>query len=779
MSIRKSAILFGVALAMAAFMSRCSSDTKDGSPDSVAYVGDPPCFACHSANTDPLTGATIVAQYTRSLHGELGCESCHGGGAMHNGVGPFPYTLNSETSDDQQAQRCVMCHDGVTQYMGKTAPLSSSSNFANGNHANPFSAEEAHEAKCARCHSHEGSIIYGNEGYTGDRNILNNTAYQPVLARDPETFQTIRCATCHEHGGNVRTNTTRNLAGDIVTWDPDGNKVTSQFDLCTSCHTMNTNEGRLIGSGNILSIANSTGGFTNVTTAPFYHNTSWYRTLPSTHYDQPASGTNASGTLIEGYNMRKTVQNPCYDCHGHEFKANTRAVANRPERGATTFTDWAMSGHAGGLLKVKAAAQAGTSGAAQVDAVMKAGVTDDTGIAWTHYNWDNSTGNPSSSPDPDRKACQRCHTSTGASNFMKNPAGYNPADNNFNHLVGNNPAYAWGINPADGRSSNAFKTSPQQELLYCWGCHEKAGSGKLYTPGARVETYAAVISASTGTSGTPVTVSYPDINGSNVCMTCHIGREIGATIQNTVDDDGVLSFINSHYLTAGAQLFAESGYTYPGLNYTNPSFFAHDKIGSAAAPGTGTNGPCVGCHMTSPNKHKFTNISTSLNPASITANGGEIAAITSTACATCHAGGFALTPASLNAEDEEYHAALEALSAALATKNINFFAGAYPYFFTAPYVVGGTNVGVTDWAAAYGVANWQPVMGAAFNLNLLAHDPGGFAHNRYYAKRLIWDSIDFIDDSIINNSTPTTLTVVLPTGQTLTDAQAYLGTTRP
>jgi len=761
MSIRKSAVLFGVALSMAAFMSGCSSDSKGGgSSDSVPLVGDPSCFACHSANTDPLTGVGIVAQYTRSLHGELGCESCHGGGAMHNGVGPFPYTLNSETSDDQKAQRCVMCHDGVTQYMGKTAPLSSSSNFANGNHANPFSAEEAKEAKCARCHSHEGSIIYGNQGYTGDKNILNNAAYQPVLARDPETFQTIRCATCHEHGGNVRTNTTRNLAGDIVTWDPDGNKVTSQFDLCTSCHTMNTNEGMLIGSGNILSIANSAGGFKNVTTAPFYHDTAWYRTLPSTHYDQPASGTNASGTIIEGYNMRKTVKNPCYDCHGHEFKANTRALADRPERGTTTFTDWAMSGHAGGLLKQKVAAAVANGGntrsKAQVDAVMKAGANEASGAAWSHYNWDDTST---------RGSCQRCHTSTGASNFMKNPATYDATGNgnSFAHLV------KW------------TKTggSTQQELLYCWGCHEKAGNGKLYTPGARVETYDAVNNPGTGTTGTTVTVSYPNINGSNVCMTCHIGREIGETIKNTVDADGILGFINSHYLTAGAQLFAQSGYTYPGLNYANPSFYKHDQIGSATAPGTGLNGPCVGCHMSSPNKHKFTNVSTSQDPASITANGGEIAAITSTACATCHAGGFALTPASLNAEEEEYTAALAGLSAALATKGINFYAGAYPYFFTAPYVVGGSNTGLTNWAAAYGVANWQPVMGAAFNLNLLAHDPGGFAHNRFYAKRLIWDSIDYIDDGIINNSTPATLPLVLPAGQVLTDAQAYLGTTRP
>jgi hypothetical protein len=39
-------------------------------------------------------------------------------------------------------------------------------------------------------------------------------------------------------------------------------------------------------------------------------------------------------------------------------------------------------------------------------------------------------------------------------------------------------------------------------------------------------------------------------------------------------------------------------------------------------------------------------------------------------------------------------------------------------------------------------------MGAAFNLNLLFRDYGGFAHNDLYAKRLIFDSIDWLDDSV-------------------------------
>jgi len=48
-------------------------------------------------------------------------------------------------------------------------------------------------------------------------------------------------------------------------------------------------------------------------------------------------------------------------------------------------------------------------------------------------------------------------------------------------------------------------------------------------------------------------------------------------------------------------------------------------------------------------------------------------------------------------------------------------------------------------------------MGAAFNYNLLKHDPGAFAHNSNYVKRLIYDSIDWLDDNQLNHSAGVTL----------------------
>ena len=98
--VKKCFAAFAVTL-LAIALAGCGSGNKEGAVTTgsalfggVATVGDTACNQCHSATTDPVTGQTIVSEYQQgSPHNQdgLGCESCHGGGAMHNGVGPIPY----------------------------------------------------------------------------------------------------------------------------------------------------------------------------------------------------------------------------------------------------------------------------------------------------------------------------------------------------------------------------------------------------------------------------------------------------------------------------------------------------------------------------------------------------------------------------------------------------------------------------------------------------------------------------------------------------------------
>ena len=133
-------------------------------------------------------------------------------------------------------------------------------------------------------------------------------------------------------------------------------------------------------------------------------------------------------------------------------------------------------------------------------------------------------------------------------------------------------------------------------------------------------------------------------------------------------------------------------------------------------------------------------------------------------------------------EEHEYMQTLDAAKAVLASKGMHFY-NAHPYFYTAAYVAGGTNTAFTNWAGVYGLALWKDTMGAAFNINLLIHDPGGYAHNRIYSKRLIWDAIDFIYDGVLDNDVTEAIDAQVTAGRITaaeaTAAKTYLGTTRP
>lgn len=703
MQIRRLTTMLFCALPMVALLYGCGSSNKEGSGSlaDVATVGDTACVQCHSAVTEALTGESKIAQYQlTSPHNQtgLGCESCHGGGSQHNGVGPIPYP-------QPDASRCATCHDGTT-----ARATDADTDFTASNHAQAHT--RSWSGVCVRCHTHEGAVLSNKEGFTGTEEVLEEMGF--VAPAYTGTHTPFKCATCHDHGGGLRSILAKDTDGNNVPWNPS--KTTSstsknnQFNLCTSCHTMYDYTGNTLLVDGVVTVNGVLTGKVG------HHDTSWYRIIATTHYDDPLTTTK-----IEGYNIRKLGENACFDCHGHEAKTETRYAGTDPTQ-ATIHTDWAQSAHAGGLLAKKYASNGGSP---TVASVITAGVEDETiGNAWVHYDWDSSS----------RASCQRCHTATGAANFMTSPATYSSANNSFTHLSG------WSKNATTG----VVTSSGQNELMYCWGCHTNAGTGALRTPGAITETY------SPATTGDPATtVSYPDVAGSNVCMTCHLGRETGDVIKNDQDADGVRSFVNSHYLAAGATLFGKSGYEYAGQDYAKPSYFAHDKIGSSAAAGTGSNGPCAGCHMTTPNSHKFTNVTKD--------TAGTITALTSTACITCHDGshGTALTAGNADAatflatEEHHYHAALDALETALASKGIHYYA-AHPYFYTAPYVVGGTNTAFTNWVGVN--AQWKDVMGAAFNYNLLHHDPGGYAHNRMYSKRLIFDAIDFIDNGVLDGT---------------------------
>lgn len=392
------------------------------------------------------------------------------------------------------------------------------------------------------------------------------------------------------------------------------------------------------------------------------------------------------------------------------------------------------------------------------------------GEAWIHYRWKGA----------DRAACQRCHTTSSFISYITGKGGvvtFDAADNT-------------------------------KQTLYCIGCHENYGY-KVRNIGAVTAVY------QSGTSSAPIfgTFSdasdpnpvidpvtgqqtaqntFPNIGKSNLCLNCHVGRTIGDNIKktaaNTAYDFKNLSFVNSHYLTGGATVYAVSGYEYTGLSYVNRSSYRHNQVGTTLQPSTGTGGPCVGCHMT-PDRHTFKGWTKDKATEKITG-------ISTLVCAACHSD---ITPDEMNEEKERFEASLAALEAQLALKGF-YYSSNNPYFFTDTYDP--TYVPPTDACPTKNLAvrNWQTGgtstrtwnatkktcdifvgdagtdgtgdenMGAAFNLNLLIHDPAAYTHNRVYAKRLIWDSIDWADDETLNSSVMAAVDALVGAGK-LSSAQ--------
>jgi hypothetical protein len=66
-------------------------------------------------------------------------------------------------------------------------------------------------------------------------------------------------------------------------------------------------------------------------------------------------------------------------------------------------------------------------------------------------------------------------------------------------------------------------------------------------------------------------------------------------------------------------------------------------------------------------------------------------------------------------------------------------------------------------------------MGAVFNYMLLSKEPGAWAHNDYYARRLIYDSIDYIDNGLLDSSVEATINSLTGlTSTQMTNAINYL-----
>lgn len=390
---------------------------------------------------------------------------------------------------------------------------------------------------------------------------------------------------------------------------------------------------------------------------------------------------------------------------------------------------------------------------------------DPQGAAWTYYDF----------KQDNRAACNRCHTSTGYINFVT--SGFTVATKGF----------------STGDAS--------REMLACDACHAS------YDFKNSIRRVAAFTAPYTGYDGSTA-ARFPSVSKSNLCIPCHSGhvggQAINAIAEAKFSDTG---FVNSHYLAAAGLMYMQNGF----INFTSltapivvESTFStygktlspdnvstpggmeggqtstHRRFGTTLinnywnlaffAPGVGDqNGPCVTCHLNVNGTPQRPGSGHSLK---IDANTYK------QLCVVCHTSEgthdkvVQLTAENFRAEflkpqAEAFEDSLEQIRSLLQRRHQISYNGTYPYFYDdALPLKDGKKQPLKDWTRG-GTANGRKLMGACYNFNLLTRDPAAYAHARSYSRRLIYDSIDFLDDGRMN----------LSVGATATSSS--LGLTRP
>jgi hypothetical protein len=358
-------------------------------------------------------------------------------------------------------------------------------------------------------------------------------------------------------------------------------------------------------------------------------------------------------------------------------------------------------------------------------------------------------------------ACIRCHTSTGYSNYLTNK------------WTTPFPSTTWATAGDKGR-----------EVLTCTTCHLK-GSFKVKPTTTYIAPYNNNLSPKT----------FPDIGKSTLCIACHSGRENEDSIASFTNFSNA-SFKNSHYKAGAALMYMAAGFRnftsldtavgtttyrktlYPD-NTTVPTYgiaggvsSTHRKLGTALingdshnkaffVPGTAdANGPCVTCHL-------------NVNGVPRRAATGHTWFIDANAfnqlCVRCHneEAGVPLTGANFTTLFLEEQAigfvdALDLIAYLLETNyQIKYDPDKHPYFYDLQKDPGGKTA-VKDWTRSkmfggiYDQVLGKRLMGAAFNLNLLKKDKAAYVHARTFARRLIFDTIDYLDNRTLDFSSGAT-----------------------
>lgn len=230
---------------------------------------------------------------------------------------------------------------------------------------------------------------------------------------------------------------------------------------------------------------------------------------------------------------------------------------------------------------------------------------------------------------------------------------------------------------------------------------------------------------------------------SNLCGTCHSGRESTATLDAYIAS-GKKGFRNVHYLPAAGTLMgtlAKVGYEYSTKTYLGMTTHAKKE--------------CTDCHDPKLTNHSFHVADGYAAGCGSTCHSTvtDIETLKYASRATIDYDGSG-TVETLKKEHAGMAAKLlTAIQTAAGTNKICYNAARYPYWFSD---TDGNGTCEATETTGYASANWTPaMMKAAFNYQYFQKEHGAWAHNFGYMGQLLFDSIEDLGGSTAGMTRPT------------------------
>ncbi len=264
-------------------------------------------------------------------------------------------------------------------------------------------------------------------------------------------------------------------------------------------------------------------------------------------------------------------------------------------------------------------------------------------------------------------------------------------------------------------------------------------------------------------------------DSSNLCISCHQGRESKFSIDNAIaTSPGPYSFINIHYYPVGAVLFGtdvKGGYEFDGKTYVGQRIWPNHN---------GRFDTCVECHMGANSPRKDITMGAKSDPSNTTDfSDHNVLKPNQKDCVFCHGqdvsqpnpgadpskfkfsgirpystpdyDGDGIVTESIEHEIKGLEEALIAQIMTYATNVIGapivYDGHAYPYYFNDLNANGIADAEEASYGNRYKSFN-AALLKAAYNYQFSLKEPHGFIHNSRYIAQLLVDSIEHLGGDI-------------------------------